>query len=117
MTQINIARSGRVSPEVTRAAKDERLGTDLIRKGLSDGTIVIPRNKNRKVSRPCAIGRGLRTKINANIGTSKDSSEIACEVKKMEAAIDLGADAVMDLSTGGAIARTRQKSLEKSAVP
>ena len=117
MTQIDIARSGRVSPEVTRAAKDEHLGTDTIRRGLSDGTIVIPKNKNRKVSKPCAIGRGLRTKINANIGTSKDSSDIAGEIKKMEAAIHLGSDAIMDLSTGDAIARTRQKILEESAVP
>ena len=117
MTQINIARSGRVSPEIARVAKDERLSADTIRKGLSDGTIVIPKNKNRKVSKSCGIGRGLRTKINANIGTSKDSSDITGEIKKMKAAIDLGADAIMDLSTGDAITRTRQKILEGSAVP
>ena len=117
MTQINIARSGRVSPEVAKVAKAEGFGSDIIRKGLSDGTIVIPKNRVHNISKPCAIGRGLRTKINANIGTSKDSSDISGEIKKMAAAIALGADAIMDLSTGGAINKTRQKILAESTVP
>ena len=117
MTQINIARSGRISPEVSHVAKDERVTTDFIRKGLSDGNIVIPKNKGRKLSRPCGIGTGLRTKINANIGTSKDSFSISGEIKKMEAAVSLGADAIMDLSTGEMINKTREKILEASSVP
>ncbi|MDD4860460.1 MAG: phosphomethylpyrimidine synthase ThiC, partial [Dehalococcoidales bacterium] len=117
MTQVNIARSGRVSPEVNKAAKEERLSADIIRKGLSDGTIVLPKNKNRPLAKPCAIGKGLKTKINANIGTSKDSSSIAGEIKKMKAAIEAGADAIMDLSTGEAINETRRKILEESTVP
>jgi len=117
MTQIDIARSGRVSPEMMKAAKIESLSPDLIRKGLSEGTIVIPKNRKRKAPKICGIGRGLRTKINANIGTSKDSSDIAGELRKLEAAVALGADAVMDLSTGAAIGATRKKILEKSPVP
>ena len=117
MTQINIARSGRVSPEISRVAKDEAREPDFIRKGLSDGTIVIPKNKGRKLSKPCGIGKGLRTKINANIGTSKDSSDISSEIKKMDAAIGLGSDAIMDLSTGNMIEKTRRKILAESAVP
>jgi len=116
VTQVNIARSGRVSPEVVKVAKDESLTTDFIRKGLSDGTIVLPKNKNHNLPKPCAIGKGLKTKINANIGTSKDSSSISDEIKKMEAAIEAGADAIMDLSTGGALNATRKKIIEKSAV-
>jgi phosphomethylpyrimidine synthase len=117
MTQIDIARSGRISPEIAQAAKAERVGTDVIRKGLSDGTIVIPKNKGRKLSKPCAIGKGLRTKINANIGTSRDSSSISAEIKKMDAAVILGADAIMDLSTGELISKTRREILTRSAVP
>ncbi|MDD5137134.1 MAG: phosphomethylpyrimidine synthase ThiC, partial [Candidatus Omnitrophica bacterium] len=117
MTQINIARSGKVSPIAARIAKDERVSPETVRKGLSDGTIVIPKNDKHALARPCAIGRGLKTKINANIGTSKDSSDIAAEIQKMKAAIRAGADAIMDLSTGGIIAKTRQKILAESTVP
>ena len=117
MTQINIARSGRVSPEIGRIAKNERVSTDVIRKGLSDGTIVIPKNKDHGISRPCGIGKGLKTKINANIGTSKDSSDISTEIRKMEAAVSLGADTIMDLSTGSMIEKTRRKILDKAIVP
>ena len=117
MTQINIARSGRFSPEISRIAKDENVPTDFIRKGLADGTIVIPKNKNHKLSNPCAIGKGLRTKVNANIGTSKDSSGIPGEIAKMKAAVAAGADAIMDLSTGSMINATRRKILSESTVP
>ncbi|MDP2912935.1 MAG: phosphomethylpyrimidine synthase ThiC [Candidatus Omnitrophota bacterium] len=117
MTQINIARSGRISPEIARIAKTEHVTADLIRRGLSDGTIVIPKNKNRDVSIPSGIGKGLKTKINANIGTSKDSSDISSEIRKMEEAIGLGSDAIMDLSTGNMIEKTRRKILAESAVP
>ena len=117
MTQINIARSGRVSPEIALVAKSERLESAFIRKGLSDGSIVIPKNKKHRISRPCGIGKGLRTKINANIGTSKDSSNISEELKKMKAAVALGADAVMDLSTGARLVETRRRILAGSTVP
>ncbi len=117
MTQVNIARSGRISPEVSKTAKEESITPDIIRNGLSKGTIVIPKNKSRVLSRPCAIGKGLRTKINANIGTSRESSSISGEIKKMRAAIDLGADCIMDLSTGNMIKETRRRIIEESDVP
>ncbi|MFA5143137.1 MAG: phosphomethylpyrimidine synthase ThiC [Candidatus Omnitrophota bacterium] len=117
MTQIDIARAGKISPEVARIAKDENVSAEMVRKGLSGGVIVVPKNRNRSVSRPCGIGKGLRTKINANIGTSRDSSDISIELMKTKAAIDLGADTVMDLSTGRMINATRKKILAKSGVP
>ncbi|MFA5085633.1 MAG: phosphomethylpyrimidine synthase ThiC [Candidatus Omnitrophota bacterium] len=117
MTQIELAKSGKVSPSMRRVAKYEGLSTDFIRKGLINGTIVIPKNIRRRLKKPCGIGLGLKTKINANIGTSKDSSDISDEIKKMELAIDSGADAIMDLSTGSRIEETRHKILSRSKVP
>ncbi|MDD3905094.1 MAG: phosphomethylpyrimidine synthase ThiC [Candidatus Omnitrophica bacterium] len=117
MTQIDIARSGKLSPEMKITARDESVSPEIIRKGLEGGTIVLPKNRLRDILKPCAIGKGLKTKINANIGTSKDSSGISCELKKMEAAIAAGADAIMDLSTGPMITKTRQKILAACSVP
>lgn len=117
MTQIELAKRGKISTLMRRVAKDEGVSPDIIRKGLAGGTIVIPNNVKHRLTRPCGIGKGLRTKINANIGTSKDSSNIALELKKMELSIASGADAVMDLSTGSRIEETRRKILARSKVP
>ncbi len=117
MTQIEIAKSGKTSPEMRRVAKDESVSIDFIRKGLVNGTIVIPKNTGHRLKNPCGIGKGLKTKINANIGTSKDSSGIANELKKMRQCIKLGADAIMDLSTGPRMDETRRRILAQSEVP
>ena len=117
MTQIELARSGKVSREMMQVAEDEHLAAEFIRSGLSDGTIVIPKNKLHKLAKVCGIGAGLKTKINANIGTSKDSSSIPGEIVKMKAAVSLGADAIMDLSTGPKIIETRRKIILESKVP
>ncbi len=117
MTQIELARSGKASREMLSVAENERVSVDFIRRGISHGTIVIPKNKNHSLPKVCGIGKGLKTKINANIGTSKDSSGIGLEIAKMKAAIALGADAIMDLSTGSMINKTRRKILDESTVP
>jgi thiamine biosynthesis protein ThiC len=117
ITQLESARSGRITPEVRRVAGDERISPENIRKGVADGSIVLPKNRMRKLSKPCGIGKGLSTKINANIGTSKSSSDIAHEIKKMRAAIDAGADAMMDLSTGSRVPETRRAIIRKCTVP
>ncbi len=117
MTQIEIAKAGRISPEMRRVARRESVSIDFIRKGLVNGTIVIPKNIGHRLEKPCGIGKGLKTKINANIGTSKDSSDISSEIKKMELSIKSGADAIMDLSTGTRIEETRRKILSRSKVP
>jgi phosphomethylpyrimidine synthase len=117
MTQIELAKAGRTSPEMRRVSKDEGVSVDFIRKGLVKGTIVIPKNIRHRLKRPCGIGFGLRTKINANIGTSKGSSDISGEIRKMELAIESGADAIMDLSTGTRIEETRRRILSRSKVP
>ena len=84
---------------------------------MSKGRVVIPRNMKRKIKKPCAIGEGLRTKINVNIGTSRDFHSVALELKKMRLAVGLGADAIMDLSTGPDLGATRKALLTKCDVP
>ena len=117
MTQLEIAITGKVSSEMSQTAEAEGVSAEFIRKGVAKGRIVIPKNNKHPIQKPCAIGQGLRTKVNANIGTSKDFSSVAAEIKKMRASIELGADTVMDLSTGSNIAGTRREILLKSAVP
>lgn len=117
MTQLESARNNKISSEMRRVAKDEGLPAEFIRSGIAKGRIVIPKNKKRALKKPCGIGEGLKTKINANIGTSKDSSGISGEIKKMKAAISLGADTIMDLSTGPRIGETRLEILARSEVP
>jgi len=116
MTQLEKARKGLITKEMKTAAKVERVAPEYIRQGLVDGTIVICRNVKHTAIKPLAIGKGLRTKVNANIGTSKDHIDLNLELKKLKIAVDAGADAVMDLSTGGNLAAIRKKVMQKSAV-
>jgi phosphomethylpyrimidine synthase len=117
MTQIELALSGKTSPEMRLVAKREKVPLDFIRKAVAKGTIVIPKNSLHSIERPCGIGEELTTKVNANIGTSKDSSDIRHEIHKMEEALRFGCDTIMDLSTGHDIGRTRRAILKKARVP
>ncbi len=117
MTQTLAARAGTVTPEMRAVALDEGLAVETILVGLSNGTIVIPRNVKRSRVRPVGIGAGLRTKVNALIGTSSDRNVVTTEVDKLKAALEAGADSVMDLSTGGDIEAMRRQTLALSPVP
>ena len=116
MTQLEKARKGLITKEMKIAAKAEKVSPEYIRQGLVDGTIVICRNVNHGAIKPLAIGKGLRTKVNANIGTSKDHMDLNLELKKLKTAVEAGADAVMDLSTGGNLAAIRKRVMKESAV-
>ncbi|MDH4162506.1 MAG: phosphomethylpyrimidine synthase ThiC [Nitrospirota bacterium] len=116
MTQILEARKGNITPEMEAVARAESVSPGTILEGIAKGTIVITRNKAHKSITPLGIGRGLRTKINANIGTSKDQMSVADEIAKLKAAVAAGADAVMDLSTGGPIIEIRKEILKQSTV-
>jgi len=116
MTQLEQARQGIITDEMKICAGMEGVEPEYIRQGLVDGTIVICRNVNHTAISPLAIGKGLRTKINANIGTSKDNNDLNLELEKLAVAIAAGADAVMDLSTGGNLADIRKAVMEKSTV-
>ncbi len=116
MTQLEKARKGQITEEMKIAAKVENVAPEYIRDGLVEGNIVICRNTKHKTIKPLAIGLGLRTKVNANIGTSKDHANVNLELKKLKIAADAGADAVMDLSTGGNLAVIRKKVMQQSTV-
>ena len=116
MTQLEKARSGILSEEMEICAAQEGVEAEYIRQGVADGTIVICRNVNHPTIKPLAIGRGLRTKVNANIGTSKDNNDPDAELEKLHVACKAGADAVMDLSTGGDLASIRKAVMEQSTV-
>lgn len=116
MTQIIEARKGNITPEIEAVARQEGVDVDRIIQGISDGTIVICKNNVHTEIAPLGIGRGLRTKTNANIGTSKERMSIDDEIAKLKIAVLAGVDAVMDLSTGGPIREIRKEILEHSTV-
>ena len=117
MTQLEIARKGNISPEMEAVAKAEGLDVEVVRQRVAEGTIVIPANVMHDGLVPRGIGRGLSTKVNANIGTSSDFGSVNTEVEKLCAAIKAGADTVMDLSTGGDIPAIRWTIIAMSSVP
>ncbi len=117
MTQLELAKEGVISPQMEQVAQYESVATETIRQGVALGTIVIPANLNHRNLIPCGIGQGLKTKVNANIGTSSDFGDINTELEKLLVAMDAGADTVMDLSTGGDIAAIRRAIIAKSTLP
>jgi len=117
MTQLENARSGIATGEITRVAQSEQRTPGHIIDLVVSGRAVIPKNSIRKFEGITGIGSGLRTKVNANIGTSPDSCNVEDELKKMDIAIRMGADTVMDLSVGGDINRIRKILLAECSVP
>jgi len=117
MTQLLQARAGVISPEMDLVARAEGVEGELIRQGVAEGVIVIPANINHQGLIPCGIGRGLRTKVNANLGTSADYCNVEGELAKLQTAIEAGADAVMDLSTGGDLPGIRHAVIERCHLP
>jgi phosphomethylpyrimidine synthase len=115
MTRIEAARKGIVTDEMKVVAAAEGVKAENLASDIAAGVSVISRNINHDIS-PLGIGRGLRTKINANIGTSKDKVSFDDELRKLEILVKYGADAVMDLSTGGAIRDLRQTLVAKSPI-
>jgi len=117
MTQLELAREGTISPQMEAVALKEGLEAEFIRQGIVAGTIVIPANIKHANLTPCGIGQGLRTKVNANIGTSSDFGNIDTELEKLRVATDAGTDSVMDLSTGGDISAIRRAIIASSSLP
>jgi phosphomethylpyrimidine synthase len=119
MTQIEAARRGEITPEMEYVARREDLSPELIRDEVAAGRMVIPANKVhlQKKLEPMAIGIASKCKINANIGNSAVTSDIAGELEKLHAAVHFGADTAMDLSTGGNIDEIRRAIIDASPVP
>jgi len=114
MTQLEKARSGEITPEIEKVAIKENIDSETLRELVSTGRVVIPANINHKNLDPIGIGKTLKTKINANIGTSGDFHDIKDEIKKLEMCVKYKADTVMDLSTGGDITNIRRELIGKS---
>jgi len=115
-SQITEARKGNLTREMKAVAEAEGIAAAVIMESVALGTVVIPRNRLSR-ARSCGIGKGLRTKVNANIGTSADVADIELELAKLSAALDAGADAVMDLSTGGDLTAIRSAIRKDCGVP
>jgi phosphomethylpyrimidine synthase len=108
MTQIESARQGVLTDAMRQAAEAEGVPPELLRDGVASGNVVVCHNRSRRGGRPLAVGKGLRTKVNANIGTSSDDLDIDKELEKARVAVASGADALMDLSTGGPVDAIRR---------
>ena len=117
MTQLELARKRKISPEMRRVARDEKKTAEYVREMIAAGRMVIPRNKLRRADIVLGIGAGLRTKVNANLGTSKDFIDVNRELAKLRAVEEAGADTVMDLSTGGDITAIRRRILGATRLP
>ncbi len=115
MTQIESARKGIVTREMTEVAEDEGVLAEEVRARIASGETVIPHNKHHEF-RAIGIGKGLRTKVNANIGASNFHQLLEEEVEKLYTAIRFGADSVMDLSTGTDLDKIRAELLSRAPV-
>jgi len=116
MTQISEAKQGKTTPQMKDVARCEKIALDVVRKGVAAGQMVIPWNPIHAPS-SLGIGKGLRVKVNANIGTSREHCNFKEELEKAKVAVGAGAHAVMDLSTGGDLDKIRRSLLKTVAVP
>lgn len=113
-TQMDAARKGIITPEMAIVAEKESMEIDKLRKLVAEGRVVIPANINHKSLDPEGIGQGLRTKINVNLGISKDCPSIDVELEKVRSAINLKVEAIMDLSSYGKTQEFRTRLVEIS---
>jgi phosphomethylpyrimidine synthase len=116
MTQRQRALRGEITPEIEQVARDEGLQPAKVLDLVKAGKVVILKNALHDV-RPVGVGEGLRTKVNANIGSSPYHMVVEEEIEKLRVAVDAGADAVMDLSLGQFLNRIRREILKRSPVP
>ena len=108
MNLIHEAKKGVITQEMKQVARDEGVDPEFIRRGIASGRIVIPVSPYR-YTKPIGIGKGLRTKVNASIGTSTDIVDIEMEIQKAKIAEEAGADTLMELSTGGDLYEIRKR--------
>ena len=118
-TQMQLAREGKTTDEMRRVAEEEHVDVTAVRERVASGTIAICANVNHLAKgnfQPRGVGFGLKTKVNANIGTSSTFPDIAPELEKLDEAVRCGADAVMDLSTGDGIDESRRQIIAHSPI-
>lgn len=116
-TQIQYAREGVITDAIKYVSVTENVDVNWLLDKLANGKVIIPCNINHKNLKPIGIGRGLKCKINTNIGTSKNSSSLEYECQKLDLALNLKTDSVMDLSTSFDLVQIRKAMLERCSVP
>ena len=117
LTQLESARKGLITDEMKQVAEMEQVPVEDLKAGIAAGEIVLLSNSSHQDCRPVAIGKGLRTKVNANIGSSKDQAAADLECEKAVRAMKAGADTIMDLSTGGDIDDIRKQVMLAAPIP
>lgn len=115
MSLISEAKNGNITEEMKKVAEVEGVEPEFVRRGIETGRIVIPVSPYR-YTKPCGIGKGLRTKVNASIGTSSDIVDIDMEIEKARVAEATGADTLMELSTGGDFFDIRKKVIDSTTL-
>ncbi len=113
-TQMDAAKKGIITKEMTIVADKERMDVEVLRNLIAEGKVAIPANRNHKNLDPEGIGEGLRTKINVNLGISKDCPNCEKELEKVKTALDMKAEAIMDLSNYGKTEGMRKKIVDMS---
>jgi len=116
MTQISEAKRGKVTKQIKEVSKAEHVDTEIIRRRVASGKIAIPYNPIHS-PHSLGIGKGLRVKVNANIGTSREHCSLKEEIEKAKVAVEAGAHALMDLSTGGDLDKIRKSLLKTVNIP
>jgi len=117
MTQLESARAGVLTEPMRQVCAEERVESAEVQRRISEGLVVLPANTRHAGVRPVGIGAGLRTKVNANLGTSPQRSDTEHELEKLRLALAAGADTVMDLSTGGDIDGVRRAIVANCPAP
>lgn len=108
-TQMEAARKGVITPEMKIVAKKEQMSEEKLMELVAEGKVIIPCNKVHKAIFPSGVGSMLKTKINVNLGTSRDWNDLDMEMEKVKSAVDMGAEAIMDLSSFGDTQKFRRK--------
>lgn len=112
-TQMDAARKGILTPEMETVARKENMENETLMTLVAEGKVIIPRNKKHNAISPSGIGAMLKTKVNVNLGTSRDCSDLDMEYKKVQNAVLMGAEAIMDLSSFGDTQKFRRVLTEK----
>ena len=108
-TQMHAARQGIITKEMELVAEKEGISPEELRQYMAEGKAVIPANKLHKCLNPNGVGSMLKTKINVNLGTSRDWKDVDMELQKVQSAVEMGAESIMDLSSYGDTRKFRRK--------
>lgn len=108
-TQMDAARKGIQTPELLRVASKEHMAPNELMELVAEGQVIIPANRLHTCLDPSGIGNRLSTKINVNLGTSRDWTDLDMEMEKVKSAVEMGAEAIMDLSSYGDTQAFRRK--------